>query len=219
MNGNERDFDREAASWDQNPVRVKLAEDVANAMTQHVRLGPDMDVLDFGCGTGLLTLRLARRVKSITGVDSSQGMLEVLKSHADKQGRTNVFTRHLGPGHGPLGSYDAIVSSMTLHHIERFDLLLEQLFRAAKTPGTLCVADLDSEQGEFHEDNTGVFHFGFERAALRRAFVHAGFSKVKEVTAAEIVKPTRKRDLRKFSVFLMIGEKVSNGSSTRCFAP
>ena len=54
MKNQPRDFDKQAATWDENPGRVKLAEDVAGAVAQQVALLPDMDGLDFGCGTGLL---------------------------------------------------------------------------------------------------------------------------------------------------------------------
>lgn len=208
MNQQRRDFDEEAASWDKHPARVQLAEDVANAIAQQVTLTPHMDVLDFGCGTGLLTLRVAPLVRSVTGADSSRRMLEVLEAKANKQGQTNVHTGHLHTGDSLRGTYDAIVSNMTFHHVECIEELLAQLFQALKTPGCLCVADLDLDQGEFHDDNTGVFHFGFDRAALHGLLTKAGFSGVKEVTAAGVVKPTRKGTLRKFSVFLMIGEKT-----------
>ncbi|MBP1708041.1 MAG: Methyltransferase type 11, partial [Chloroflexi bacterium] len=73
MNDNDqrRDFDKDAANWDDNAGRVKMANNIANAILDAVRLRPDMEVLDFGCGTGLLTLRLQPLVKSIHGVDSS----------------------------------------------------------------------------------------------------------------------------------------------------
>jgi len=204
-----RDFDKDAARWDEHPTRVQLAQDVASAIARAVPLGPTMDVLDFGCGTGIVTLQLAPSVGFVTGVDSSQGMLEVLNAKIDRQGHTNVTTRRLHPGEDLAGAYDLIVSSMTLHHIEDIDALLTQFFRSLKAPGWLCVADLDPEQGEFHEDNTGVFHFGFERAALRRALVGAGFVDVHDVTAAEVVKPTRQGALRTFSVFLVTGRKAA----------
>ncbi|MBP9012619.1 MAG: class I SAM-dependent methyltransferase [Smithella sp.] len=208
MKDQKRNFDKEAATWDEHPARVKLAEDVARAMTQQVTLKPDMDVLDFGCGTGLLTLRLAPFVKSVTGTDTSQGMLDVLKAKADKQGQTNVYTRQIRDSDALPGPYDVIVSSMTFHHIQHVEPLLTQLFQALNMPGYLCVADLDLDQGEFHEDNTGVFHLGFERTALHALFRKVGFPGVKEVTATEVKKPTRKGDIRYFSVFLMIGEKT-----------
>ena len=209
MSTETRDFDKEAAGWDEHPTRVKLAQDVANAIARAVTLGPTMDVLDFGCGTGIGTLQLAPSVGSITGVDSSAGMLEVLKAKIDRQVHTNVTTRQLHPGDEVSGSYHLIVSSMTLHHIADIDAQLTQFFRALKAPGWLCVADLDPEQGEFHDDNTGVFHCGFDRDALRRAFVRAGFADVHDVTAAEVVKPTQRSGLRTFRVSLMTGQKTA----------
>lgn len=43
MNKRERDFDKDATSWDEHPSRVKMAEQVAGAITQQVALRPDMD--------------------------------------------------------------------------------------------------------------------------------------------------------------------------------
>ncbi len=207
MKKQERDFDKEAATWDDHPARVKLAEDVAGAITRQVALTPDMEVLDFGCGTGLLALRIAPLVRSVTGADSSRGMLEVLEAKAAKQGLSNISTRHLDAGSRISGAYDLIVSSMTFHHVEHVGVLLGELFQALKVPGCLCVADLDSDGGRFHEDNGGVFHFGFGKSALGEMFRQAGFAKVRKVPAAKVDKPDRTGKLRKFSIFLMIGEK------------
>jgi 2-polyprenyl-3-methyl-5-hydroxy-6-metoxy-1,4-benzoquinol methylase len=209
MQSQQRDFDKKAATWDENPTRLKLAEDVVQAIRQQVRLLPDMDVLDFGCGTGLLALSLLPSVKSVTGADTSQGMLNVLEAKAKQQSLSNVYMQHLNPGARLLGSYDLIVSSMTLHHIEDIEALLTQLFQTLKPSGRLCVADLDQEQGTFHDDNTGVFHFGFDRETLRKLFEKAGLSNVRAVTATEIIKPNQKGDLRTFTVLLMVGEKTA----------
>ena len=209
MSTETRDFDKVAARWDEHPTRVQLAQDVARAIARAVPLARTMNVLDFGCGTGIGTLQLAPSVGSITGVDSSQGMLDVLNAKVGRQGHTNVTTRRLEPGDDLSGAYDLIVSSMTFHHIQDVDALLAQFARALKAPGWLGVADLDPEQGEFHDDNTGVFHFGFERDVLRRAFVRAGFADVHDATAAEVVKPTRSGEHKTFSVFLMTGRKTA----------
>jgi cyclopropane fatty-acyl-phospholipid synthase-like methyltransferase len=211
MSTEKRNFDEEAAAWDENPVRVKLADDVVAAVARPVPLNAEMDALDLGCGTGLVTLRLAPRVRTIIGVDSSQGMLDVLAAKVARENLTNVKTLRLDLDQGDRlpGSYDLIVSSMTLHHIERIDALLVRLHAALLPSGRLCLADLDSEDGQFHSDNQGVFHFGFDRAALRQAFAEAGFEDVQDTTAAEVVKPDRDGKLRSFSIFLMTGIKGS----------
>ncbi|MGE5293476.1 MAG: class I SAM-dependent DNA methyltransferase [Solirubrobacterales bacterium] len=207
MNAEKRNFDKEAAAWDENPALVKLADDVAAAIVRQVPLDAGMNALDFGCGTGLLTLRLAPRVRSIIGVDTSQGMLDVLAAKIAKEKLTNVRTLRLDLDRGDAlpGSCDLIVSSMTLHHIERIDALLHSFREALSPGGRLCIADLDSEGGRFHSDNQGVFHFGFDRDALRQVFTDAGFENAQDATAAEVVKPDRDGKLRRFSIFLMTG--------------
>ncbi|MEN6576116.1 MAG: class I SAM-dependent methyltransferase [Phycisphaerales bacterium] len=213
MGTEKRNFDKEAAAWDENPARVRLANNVADAISRHMALSADMEVLDFGCGTGLLTLRLAPLVRSITGVDSSQGMLDVLAAKVARQNLSNVKTLHLDLDRGDAlpGSYDLIVSSMTLHHIQKVDSLLDQFYRALSSSGCLCIADLDSDDGQFHSDNQGVFHFGFDRPTLRHAFTEAGFHDVHDATAAEVTKPARDGELRRFTVFLMTGDKRGRG--------
>lgn len=213
MGSEKRDFDKEAAAWDEHPARVQLAGDVAGAILRQVTLNADMDVLDFGCGTGLLTLQLAPLVKSITGVDSSRGMLNVLAAKVAKQDLTNVRTLLLDLEAGDtLGDeYDLIVSNMTLHHIRQVGPLLERLYKAISPGGHLCLCDLDLDDGLFHDDNQGVFHPGFDRAVLRRAFMDAGFEDVRDTTAAEVTKPTRLGGLRRFTLFLMTGLKRSAG--------
>jgi ubiquinone/menaquinone biosynthesis C-methylase UbiE len=204
-----KDFDREAASWDEKPDRVRLANDVANAIRSEITLTPDMDVLDFGCGTGLVALCLQPFVRSVTGGDSSRGMLEVLSAKITRQNLANVRTLLLVPEECDTltGPYHLISSSMTFHHVPDIEPLLSLFYRTISPGGYLAIADLDSEGGMFHGSGDGVFHPGFEREELRRAFTAAGFEEVRDTTAAEIVKPDCTGAMRSFSVFLMTGRK------------
>jgi len=86
MSDNKWDFDKEATQWDENPARVRLASDVCAAISKSVPLNTSMRVMDFGCGTGLVTLGLAPLVGVMTGVDNSQGML-VSSDQRSKNGR------------------------------------------------------------------------------------------------------------------------------------
>jgi 2-polyprenyl-3-methyl-5-hydroxy-6-metoxy-1,4-benzoquinol methylase len=204
-----KDVDKEAEQCDANPGRVKLAHDVADVMIREVVPTKEMDALDFGCGTGLVTLRLQPLVRSITGMDSSRGMLAVLESKVSSQGLVNVRTRFLDLEQGGKveGRYDLIVSSMTLHHVPDPAALIAQLAAALLTRGTLAVADLDPEDGSFHGDNTGVLHLGFDRALVTGLLEKTGLTRVHEVTAAVVTKEIEGKGRREFPVFLIIGNK------------
>jgi ubiquinone/menaquinone biosynthesis C-methylase UbiE len=209
MPDEKRDFNKEAATWDEDPGRVKVANDIADTLLEEIKLTPGMDVLDFGCGTGLVTLRLSPRVRSVTGVDSSQGMLDILNAKIEKSNINNVRTRYLDLGREDVldGRYDLVVSSMTLHHVKEIGPLLDRLSRIVAPGGCLCLADLDLDNGQFHSDNTGVFHFGFDREILRLAFMEVGLEDIRTRTAAQVVKPTPTGELRAFTVFLIVGCK------------
>lgn len=205
-----RNFDTEAASWDQVPARVKLAGDVARAISQQITLTSDLTVLDFGCGTGLLTLQLRPWVGSITGVDSSQGMLDILNAKIEKQNLSKIRTQYLDLDTGTpslAGQYQLIVSNMTLHHVKDIGPLLDLFHQVTAPGGHLCIADLDLDDGQFHSSSEGVFHFGFDRTALAGAFTKAGFDEVRHITATEVVRPDSSGAMRAFTVFLMIGRK------------
>jgi ubiquinone/menaquinone biosynthesis C-methylase UbiE len=207
MAGEKRNFDQDAALWDDNPGRVKVASDIARTILAEIPLTAAMDVLDFGCGTGLVTLALQPFVRSITGVDSSRGMLDVLNRKVSERGLSNVVTRYLDHGQTAVlsGSYHLVVSSMTFHHIRDVEPLLKQFHSILQPSGILCIADLDEEGGRFHESNDGVFHFGFDRAVLARQLENTGFRNIRVTQAAQIEKPVSGGASQRFTVFLMIG--------------
>ena len=209
MNAENRDFDKEAASWDENPGRVKLANDVARAISERIALRPEMNVMDFGCGTGLLSMQLQQHVHSITGIDSSQGMLDVFnaKIASYKLKYVKTLLLDLEKGERLEGNYDLVLSNMTLHHIKDIESLLIQFYRVIAPGGYLCIADLDLDSGQFHSDDTGVFHFGFERKRLQEIFTRIGFKNVWDITATEVIKPAKNGQLSRFTVFLMCGQK------------
>jgi len=204
-----KDFDKEAAQWDANPGRVKLANQVADAIIREAAPGRDMDVLDFGCGTGLVTLRLRPLVRTVTGVDSSSGMLGVLEGKIKAQGLTGVRTQLVDfeKNERVKGTYHLLVSSMTLHHVPDSAALFQQWYELLLPGGMLCFADLDAEDGSFHGDNTGVFHLGFERDHLKELLLKAGFREVRDSTATKMTKEIEGKGPREFPVFLIIGKK------------
>ena len=79
-------FAERAAQWDQNPERLAASRAFLEAMTPLAgqRLGGR--VLDFGAGTGLIGLPLAATASHVDLLDSSPGMMEVLRSKIAAEG-------------------------------------------------------------------------------------------------------------------------------------
>jgi 2-polyprenyl-3-methyl-5-hydroxy-6-metoxy-1,4-benzoquinol methylase len=202
MEGTQR-FDKAAGTWDEDPGRVALAKAVAEHILQRLGPMPDAEVLDFGCGTGLLSLAVHPHVRRVTGADSSAGMLGVLEQKVRSLGLESVRTYRLDDSH-PLseaGSFDLITSSMTLHHVRDLRALF-RTFRSLLTPGgRVALADLDREDGTFHRPEiTDVFHLGFDRDDLRAQLLEAGFDGVEDVSAF-----VHHRNGREYPVFLITG--------------
>jgi predicted TPR repeat methyltransferase len=201
---NNRDFDQKAVTWDDEPRRVKLAREVADGIIHAAQPTAAMDAMDFGCGTGLLTLLLQPHVRTIDGVDSSRGMLEVLERKVRGRGLANVRPLYCSVERGEHleGPYHLIVSSMTLHHVPELAPLFKLFHDLLLPGGTLCLADLDKEDGTFHDDHTGVQHFGFERHDILKRLAETGFTGLRDDTVAVIEKSVHDKT-RNYPVFLI----------------
>lgn len=188
-----RNFDAAAASWDEEPRRLKLSQDIAAAIKSHVPVSAQWDAMDYGCGTGLVTLQLAPYLGSILGVDSSQGMLDRLATKVIELEITNVAALrcNLEQGELPGKNFDLITSAMTFHHVPEPLQLLKSLRGLLKPGGWIALADLEAEDGSFHDDPTGVFHHGFSRDMLMELLESSGFQKISIVTAATVIKGER----------------------------
>lgn len=197
-------FDQQAGQWDQQASRVKMAADIAEAMARALRLGPDQDLLDFGAGTGLVTLRLQPKVRKVFAFDTSVGMLRALRDKLAQNRIENVEVIQGAPETTPvLPAVDIIVSSMTLHHVRDIPGLARAFKSALRPGGQLALADLDLDGGLFHADNADVLHNGFDRAFLGGILTAAGFTAVQFRDAAVIEKPGADGVVRPFTVFLV----------------
>ena len=163
-------FDQASTSWDEEPARVAMAQNIANAIKTVLPIQPSFSALDFGCGTGLVTIALQPYFNQITGIDSSPGMLEKLQQKIATYNIKNIKTQliDLTSEKAPINlRANVIFSAMALHHIADITALLQKFATMLPEGGMLALADLDSEDGSFHLDQREVHHHGIEREYLK----------------------------------------------------
>jgi len=199
-------FDTKAVIWDKDPGRVQMAKTIADAMGNALHFSGKELVMDYGTGTGNIAFRLAPQVKMIVAVDSAKGMLEVLKEKIVSEGFTSIEPLEWSVGQETTGlpAFDVIVSSMTLHHIRDTAAAARTFHKLLLPAGRIAIADLDPDNGEFHEAPGIAEHNGIDRKNLRQAFEEAGFDSVRFSEAATIHKVSSLTGKpRDFTIFLM----------------
>jgi 2-polyprenyl-3-methyl-5-hydroxy-6-metoxy-1,4-benzoquinol methylase len=200
------DFDAKAKTWDE-PDKVERAAWVAEAIARRVPSLSSARVLEYGSGTGLLGFALQPRAASVTLADASAGMIAMARQKVLASGAANVAAIQLDLTRDelPRESFDVVCTLMTLHHVEDVDGLLEKFFDLTTPGGSLCVCDLDREDGSFH--GTGFKgHLGFDRGELSARLARAGFRGASFDTPYEIAKATSQGP-RRYPLFLAVARK------------
>lgn len=203
-------FNGLAAAWDDSPLRAGIARAAATAIATTLPLRSDMQALEYGCGTGLVSVLLADRLSRIVAADVAEQMLTVLEQKRLAAGLDHLQTRRLDLTVDPLPAerFDLIFSSMTLHHIDDVPRLLGRLRDLLAPGGWLALVDLDSEDGGFHgPDVPGVFHCGFERTQLMDTLAALGLTAVSARTAHTVEKSGPGGEQRHFPIFLICAQR------------
>ena len=195
-------FAAKAKDYDNEKSRTQNVSTIAQTILQEVSFSKEMNIMDFGSGTGLLLSEIAPYVGKITAVDISSAMTEVLKSKKEEI-KCSLQIVQMDLTKEPLDKkFDAIISSMTIHHIEDTLSLFKKFHSLLQDNGTIAIADLDTENGSFHTEDTGVFHYGFDRNEFVKMVENAGFKDIKIQNSSTIVKPNAN-----YSVFLLTAKK------------
>ena len=178
-------FNEQAPVWDtrRRQTRAKvLAEAVRARWGEH----PE-SVLDFGCGTGLLTFELFPFAGEIAGYDTSEEMGNEFKRKIGETGAAKV--RLLTEEALASERFDAVFSSMVLHHIRDTGATLKMLKGLLKPGGRFLWLDLDEDDGTFHKNEPDFDgHNGFDRREVRALLSEAGFRDIAVETVYEGVR-------------------------------
>lgn len=202
-------FDENAATWDENPRRLKLVEKVWDTIGNQLDFVKIQHVLDYGCGTGLLGFKMVEKTETVTFCDTSSGMLEQVKKKQEYYGYSNVkiIQTDFTTEQVELPRVDLIVSMLVLHHVEEVEKLLNRFQNHLNQDGLFCWIDIDQEDGSFHDDNTGIHHFGFSREQVTELLTKAGF-KIEFFNLDLHVEKDRDGLIEPYPLFIAIGKKM-----------
>ena len=163
------DFNHKAETFD-SPKNIFLANLVCQAVEKQIDLLSDKEILDFGGGTGLLALPLAKQTKFVTLVDISEKMLERARLKAERQEIKNIQFLEQDLLANPLEQeFDLIVVCRVLHHMPDLDAALSLFHQHLKEDGQLLLADFTKTEANHH---------GFELPELENKLIEHGFSSV-----------------------------------------
>jgi cyclopropane fatty-acyl-phospholipid synthase-like methyltransferase len=182
-------FAHKASSYEQDPSRVDNVGNIADSILQSIDFDSSMHIMDFGSGTGLLLQKVAPYVARITAVDVSNAMNMQLQAKRNDLGcAIEIIEIDLAKADIDC-RFDGIISSMTMHHIENIEAMFGKFYSMLNDGGFIAISDLDVEDGSFHTEDTGVFHFGFDRGEFAKLASRAGFQTIRVSSASSIRKP------------------------------
>jgi len=130
-----------------NPVRIKF---IKEKIISYFGLNPEVDeplkkinILDIGCGGGLLCEPLQRLGATVTGIDASKNNIEVAKLHA-KEMDLNINYIHASPDNLNLKKkFDVILNMEIVEHVSNVDFFIQNCSDLIKKKGIMFVATIN----------------------------------------------------------------------------
>ena len=166
----EHHFNHKAESFD-SPKNIFIADLIRQEVEKQIVDFSDKRILDFGGGTGLVTLPLAAQSKLVMLVDISDKMLDQARLKVEKQAIDNVYLLQQDLLTNPLNQlFDIIVVSRVLHHMPNVEKTLAMFRNHLVEDGQLFTADFVK---------TDVNHHGFHLDELEENLSQNGFLPVK----------------------------------------
>lgn len=197
-------FDQIAQKYD-DPERIHLAHIITQAITQQIKDTNYQTLLDYGGGTGLVTLNIAEYFEAVTLMDASSQMVDIFEHKVSDLNQTSINTL---VGDVLLDdtilnhkNYDVIVLSLVLLHSGNYQLLLQKLYNHLNSGGMMILVDFDKNENIYHPK---VYN-GFEQMDIILVFNELGLRNPQINTFYSGEKIFMKQDA---SLFIATGTKL-----------
>ena len=129
-----------------NPIRIKY---IKNYIIQNFKLNVSnkplkkIDVLDIGCGGGLLSEPMCRLGANVVGIDASQKNIDIAKFHA-KKNKLKIDYKVTSPEKFKTNKkFDVILNMEIVEHVEDINFFIQESSKLLKKNGLMFVATLN----------------------------------------------------------------------------
>ena len=164
-------FEQMAKRYD-SEERKNLANIIVQAVRKELSDSQSKSLLDYGSGTGLVSLNLTDLVDSILLVDSSKEMIEVAQGKITHDNIVNAKVLHSDfTEDTPKLKADIVMMSLVLLHIPDTNKILQELFDILTDDGKLIIVDFDKQEEISHPK----VHNGFVHDELKEKLSKVGF--------------------------------------------
>ena len=225
-------FDKEAAEWDNNPFTVASSKQALGALLKNVSNlnhgAETLDILEIGCGTGLLSLLVSPYALSLTAVDPSGGMIQALEAklavHSAVSNIRPVCVLLEDPddpkiqnpsvsGQSPK-RFDLVISHLVLHHIPSLSNILKTMYGCLKPGGQIALTDFENfgpEARKFHPESKmdGVERHGITRKEMETLMNESGFVDIRVEEGFRMDKPVESGGVIEFPFLICLGKKAA----------
>ncbi|KAF9009516.1 S-adenosyl-L-methionine-dependent methyltransferase [Cyathus striatus] len=186
VGANRDHFDDKAHDFNSYPHAIERAKQSALAIRNVYPFDKEKTmVMEYACGTGLVSREIAPYVKSIVGVDISQGVVNIFNEQFVKQGyppeNFYAIQADLKGEEGELDGkkFDVIICTAVYHHFPSVEETTHTLSFFLKPGGALIVIDRKLNDGNDVPEQYGhiVAHkHGFSEEDMRKLFEEAGLT-------------------------------------------
>ena len=129
-----------------NPTRIKyIKENIINNFKLKNKFRPlsGINILDIGCGGGLLSEPMSRMGASVTGIDASDKNIKIAKLHSKKNKLKINYLRSSPEKLKITKKFDVILNMEIVEHVEDIDFFLKSCSKLLKKNGLMFVATIN----------------------------------------------------------------------------
>jgi len=169
-------FNENASQWNQIRSMHVAETEVEQHLMQLVGAKAIESYLDIGTGTGRILSLMAERVQHGLGIDQSNEMLALARTHLEKEGLKNVHVRKGDMYSMTLddGTIDLATIHLVLHYAQDPHLVIAEAARTLKRNGRLIIVDFAQHQEEHLRDEHKHQRLGFSDKEIRQSMSDAG---------------------------------------------